>query len=85
MSDGNEAQMRQLLGQVLQLGDRAGRLEPSTQLLGSLPELDSMAVALVIASIEETFDIEVEDDEIRAETFETFGSLCDYVDSKLAA
>ncbi|MEM7223682.1 MAG: acyl carrier protein [Pseudomonadota bacterium] len=76
-------QVRSLLGEVLQLGDRAQSLTQETALLGSLPELDSMAVASVIASLEDRFDIIVEDDEISAETFRTVGSLTDYVELKL--
>ena len=79
-----EANMRRLLADVLQIGERADALEASTPLLGNLPELDSMAVATLIASMEEFFDVYVEDDEISAETFETFGSLCAFVDGKLS-
>lgn len=77
--------IRSLLGEVLQLGDRATSLEPSTPLLGALPEFDSMAVASVLAALEEQFDIEVEDDELGAETFETVGALARYVDAKIAS
>lgn len=76
--------VKQVLGDTLQLGERAERLEPSTPLLGSLPELDSMAVVTVITAMEEAFGIYVEDDELSAETFETVGSLTDFVDRKLA-
>ncbi len=77
--------VRDLLRETLQLGARADSLEAGTALLGSLPELDSMAVVAVITGIEEHFGIIVEDDEIAAETFETFGSLCRFVETKLAA
>ena len=75
--------IRSLLGEVLQLGDRAANLEASTPLLGALPEFDSMAVASVLAALEEQFDIEVEDDELGAETFETVGALAQYVEAKI--
>ena len=77
-------QVRSLLGDVLQLGERKNDLEPATPLLGSLPELDSMAVATVIAGVEERFGIFIEDDEIDAEVFRTVGTLTDFVDQKLA-
>lgn len=77
-------EVKSLLGEVLQLGARKDALEPSTPLLGSLPELDSMAVATVIAGVEERFGIFVEDDEIDAEVFRTVGSLAQFVDRKLA-
>ena len=77
-------QVRRLLGEVLQLGARVEQLDASTPLLGALPELDSMAVATVIAAIEDGFDIVVEDDEVSAETFRSVGSLSEHVDHKLA-
>lgn len=75
--------VRRILREVLQLGDQADHLEPDSGLLGSVPEFDSMAVVSVITAIEENFDVFVEDDEISAETFETLGSLRDFVDRKL--
>ncbi len=78
-------QLRALMKEILQIGNRADKLQPSTPLLGNLPELDSMAVATLIAGIEDHFGIYVEDDEISAETFETFGSLCEFVQEKAAA
>lgn len=77
--------VRQLLAEVLELGDRAAALDASTPLLGNLPELDSMAVVAVITEIEERFGVVIEDDDIDAETFETLGSLATFVDLKVAA
>ncbi len=77
--------VRQLLDQVLQLGGRAASLQSDSPLLGALPELDSMAVVNIIASLEEHFGIAVLDDDINADTFATLGSLVAFVDSKLAA
>jgi len=76
--------VKQVLGDTLQLGARAGRLTAETPLLGSMPELDSMAVVTVLTAMEEAFGIFVQDDEVSAETFETVGSLARFVDKKLA-
>lgn len=78
-------EVRQILVSSLQLGDRGGVLNESTRLLGSLPELDSMAVVTVITALEEHYGFIVEDDEISADTFETLGSLCRFVEQKLAS
>ena len=78
-------EIRQLLGEVLDLGDRAVSLEASTPLLGNLPELDSMAVVAVITELEMRYEIVIEDDDIDAETFETLGSLASFVETKTAA
>jgi acyl carrier protein len=80
-----EIQVRDVLSSVLQLGSRASALTRTSALLGGLPELDSMAVVTLITSLEESFGIEIQDDEISADTFATLGSLVDYVEHKLTA
>ena len=75
-------QVRDILRDVLSLDSRADGLEADSPLLGALPELDSMAVASVIAAIEDRFGFIVEDDEISGATFATFGSLVEFVTSK---
>jgi acyl carrier protein len=77
--------MKELLGEVLNLGKRASRLTADTRLFGSLPELDSMAVVLVVVAIEERFGIRFEDDEATAENFVTLGTLVALVDAKRSA
>ena len=78
-------EIRQLIGEILQLGDRVGKLEPNTPLLGSIPEFDSMAVVTLISALEERFDLQIADDEISAETFETVGKVYALVCEKLMA
>jgi acyl carrier protein len=74
--------LRQILGEVLQLDDRVDQLDAHSPLLGAIPEFDSMAVVNVIGAIEDQFAIEIDDDDISAEAFETLGSLVDFVQSK---
>ena len=78
-------EVRTVLSDTLQLGQRGSDLGPSSALLGSLPEFDSMAVVTVITALEDRFGIVVDDDEINATTFETVGSLCDFIELKLNA
>ena len=73
-----------VLDDVLSLNGRAHEFGRDTPLLGAVPELDSMAVVGVINMLEERFDLFVEDDEIDGSTFETVGSLVDFVAGKLA-
>lgn len=75
-------QVRQIVGDVLQLGDRAAKLQPESALLGNIPEFDSMAVVSVITALEDQMGILVEDDDINGETFETMGNLAAFVESK---
>jgi len=76
-------QVRQIVGDVLQLGGRTATLQPETALLGNIPEFDSMAVVSVITALEDQLGIIVEDDDISAETFETLANLTAFVQSKL--
>ena len=73
-----------ILADVLSLGDRKNSLKADSILLGNIPELDSMAVVNVITALEDHFGITVDDDEISAQTFETVGTLTDFVEQKLA-
>lgn len=74
---------RTILEHTLQLGPRAELFDESTELLGGIPELDSMAIVSLITSIEEHFNFVVDDDEINAEMFETLGTLCAFIEQKL--
>lgn len=69
---------------VLSLGDAGQRLTADSPLLGSLPELDSMAVVSLIGALEERFGIAIDDDDLSASTFETLGSLAAFVAAKRA-
>ncbi len=69
-----------LLDEVLNLDGRGLAFDADTPLLGSLPELDSMAVIAVIQSIEERFDVVVPDDEIDGSSFATVGTVVDFVE-----
>jgi acyl carrier protein len=77
-------EVKNILSDVLSLGERKNSLSKDSMLLGDLPELDSMAVVNVITALEDHFGISVDDDEISAKTFETLGSLTDFVEQKLS-
>ena len=70
---------------VLALGPAGQALDEHSALLGSIPELDSMAVVQLIGALEERFGFAVDDDEISAETFATLGSLAAFVKHKMTA
>ena len=77
------SQVREVLRDVLSLGARADALRPDSALLGAIPELDSMAVASVIAALEDRFGMTVDDDEISGANFATLGALVDFVAAKV--
>ena len=74
---------REILRSALQLGDKADSLNADSQLLGSIPEFDSMAVVTVLTLMEDELGIMVDDDEVSAEIFETLGSLAEFAGNKV--
>lgn len=68
-----------LLDEVLSLNGRALQFDADTPLLGSVPELDSMAVLAVIQEIEARFDVTVPDDEVDGSSFATVGTVVEFV------
>ncbi|MEI2730734.1 MAG: phosphopantetheine-binding protein [Dermatophilaceae bacterium] len=69
--------------ETLGIEDRAGTLDASTPLFGSMPELDSLAVIEVITRIEDRFGLYV-DDGFSGDDFDTIGTLANFVDGLLA-
>lgn len=74
-----------ILAEVLNLGQRKDLLKPDSPLLGSIPELDSMAVINVLTALEDHFGITIDDDDISAATFNTVATLTAYVEQKRGA
>ncbi len=65
--------------------ERVAAFEADTALFGALPELDSMAVATLLTALEDRLSIVIDDDDLDAEAFETFGRLRAFLDQKLHA
>ena len=74
-----------VVDEVLSLNGRATTFSRGTPLLGSIPELDSMAVVTLITTLEDRFGLIVDDDEVDGATFATVGTLVDFVTGKVAA
>jgi len=79
-----QTEVLRILDEVLSLQGRALQFDTTTPLLGAIPELDSMAVVTLITTLEDRFDILVDDDEISGDIFGTVGSLGAFVAGKLA-
>lgn len=71
------------LDDVLALNGRARGFTNDTPLLGSVPELDSMAVANLLTALEERFGFTIDDDEIDGSVFADVASLVAFVSRKL--
>jgi acyl carrier protein len=76
--------IKAVLVSVLGIEDRAAGINPDTPLLGSLPELDSMAVLELVAALEQRFGVTIDDDDVTAEVFENLNTLSALVDDKLS-
>lgn len=71
-----ETILKSIIADVLGISAaRAAALDDDSGLFGTLPELDSMAVANLLTEIEDRTGIIIEDDEIDSEMLETFGNL----------
>ena len=68
---------------TLGIEDRAGTLNASTPLFGSMPELDSFAVVQLASSLEERFGFELDGSDFTGEIFETIGTLAGFVEKKM--
>lgn len=84
LTDTTTEGVKAVLVSVLGIEDRAATINAGTPLLGSLPELDSMAVLELVAAIEQRFGVTIDDDEVTAEVFDTLGSLAAMVDDKIS-
>jgi acyl carrier protein len=73
-----------LIGETLGIADRLDSMLASTRLLGSLPELDSLAVAELLSAIEQKFGFEVDYADVTIDMFETVGTLASYVEAHRA-
>ena len=79
-----ETTLRALLADTLGLPlSRIAKFGEATALFGALPEFDSMAVATLLTGIEERFAVLIEDEDVEAEDFATFGTLLAFVGRKV--
>ncbi len=77
--------LRNLLANVLGLPKkRIAAFDADTELFGALPEFDSLAVANLLTGIEESLSVVIEDDDVEAEDFMTYGRLVTFAE-RLAA
>lgn len=81
-----DSNLRETLRSVLAISsETVASMNAETPLFGALPELDSMAVAALLTEVEDRFSILIDDDDIDGETFETYGNLLAFIQSKVAA
>lgn len=76
--------VKSVIVDTLGLEDRTDTLFAETELFGSLPELDSLALIVLATSLEDRFGFEFNDDDFTGEVFETIGSLTRFVEQQIA-
>jgi acyl carrier protein len=79
-SDSTLEGVKAVIVKTLGIEDRAGTLDASTPLFGTMPELDSLAVVELATSLEERFGFEIGDSDFTGEVFETVGTLAEFVE-----
>lgn len=85
MSDQIEKTIRAILSDMLGLpAAEVAKFDNETELFGAIPELDSMAVAGLLTEMEDRLDINIDDDDVDGELFETFGNLVAFAKAKSA-
>lgn len=57
---------------------------PNTPILGAIPEFDSMMLANLLAGMESSFDLTIDDSLLSIESFESWGSLQSWLSQHLA-
>jgi acyl carrier protein len=83
-NDTIDLKVRDVLRTVLGLSEeRVTAFGADTPLFGSLPELDSMAVAGLLTELEDSLGIIIDDDEVDGELLESFGGLLAFARRKV--
>ncbi len=85
MSSNRSSQLRSILEAAIGPQAVPAALDDSTPLLGAIPELDSMAVVAILEGIQQMIAVPIEDDEVSADIFLTFGALRQFVDARATA
>ena len=78
-----DEEVLKILRSVLQVGPGGAQLRADSALMGSVAELDSMAVVSILTAIEEKFGFSIDDDEVDGRMFTSVSSLTHFVRAKL--
>ena len=73
----------EVLTESMELGDRTADLDANTLLFGEMPEFDSLALVVVVTSLEERFDLQVDADDLNETVFDTIGSLTAFIERQI--
>jgi acyl carrier protein len=85
MATDMQTELARILDDVLVLNGRGISLQADSQLMGAIPELDSIAVLSVLEAIRDRLDVSIGDDEIDGRMFSTLGALAEFVSARAAS
>jgi acyl carrier protein len=85
MATDMQTELARILDDVLVLNGRGISLHADSQLMGAIPELDSIAVLSVLEAIRDRLDVSIGDDEIDGRMFSTLGALAEFVSARAAS
>ena len=77
-----EARIKRMIVQILELKIDPEEIEDDEMLFGGGLGLDSVATLEIVVGLEEEFRIEVRDEDLRVELFDSVKALADYVRGK---
>ena len=78
-------EVREAVVRALELPVGPDELPETEPLFGADGEVDSILSIKLVVELEETFGIEVDDDDLTEELFGTVAALAEYVETKLPA
>ncbi|MYB89718.1 MAG: acyl carrier protein [Proteobacteria bacterium] len=76
-------QVLEVLAESLPLPETTYEMGEQAPLLGTIPELDSMAITGIIAGLEKNFGVVFDEEDLDAKAFQTVGILRDLIASKM--
>lgn len=72
-------EVKEVLLETLGIEDQRDQIGPDTKLIGSLPELDSLAVVELLTELDRHFGLDLAAEDLSAEVFETLQTLTAFV------
>ncbi|RLG54678.1 MAG: acyl carrier protein [Candidatus Hydrothermarchaeota archaeon] len=83
MKDSIEKKVREFIRENFLMGEDDGSIGPDDSLLDN-GIIDSTGILELVAFLEETFEIEVKDEELVPENLDTISFIVSYIERKLA-
>lgn len=85
MSDPIVEELKRIIANELAVEWESPSIDPNAPLFEGGLGLDSMMLVDLIAAVEKCFDVELTDDDLRIETFESLSTLARFVRGRLEA